>query len=94
MSKRPHSILFDAFFRDSSGKIVIAQAPNWPILIAGVFWVAAQFFDGNAYHWVAIYVYRSFLIYWSLLELFKGVNYYRRLLGLVVLSVVIYSFLI
>lgn len=74
--------LFDRIFRDSKGNIVIAQFPNLPVLMgvaaailqsvlpSGQIQVAAELFAFGA------------LFTWSWQELFDGVNYFRRALGL------------
>lgn len=77
--------LFDRFFRDSEGNIVIAQMPNLPISI----WVATtllQFFNfGGKIQTGLQLVSFGILFTWAWLEIFQGVNYFRRSLGLVVL---------
>lgn len=83
--------LFNRIFRDSDGNIVIAQKPNLPLLV----WVAATllgFFltDGNIHRALEALAFGS-LFTWSWQELFQGVNYFRRLLGLIVLVGVIAS---
>jgi hypothetical protein len=76
---------FDKVFRDDEGQLAIAQKPNFPILV----WLTAMGLrflplndtlsagvDALAY---------GVLFTWAWLELFQGVNYFRRALGLVVL---------
>lgn len=77
--------LFDLFFRDSDGNIVVAQPPNLPILV-GISATLLQFFlpSGKiqtAFDLVAF----GALFTWAWLELFSGVNYFRRSLGLIAL---------
>jgi hypothetical protein len=86
-----NNTLFDKIFRDSNGEIVIAQPPNPPLIV----WLVATllklvFTTGNiniVLDWVAF----GSLFIWALLELFQGVNYFRRTLGLLVLIGVIAS---
>lgn len=83
--------LFDKTFRDDRGNLAIAQKPNLPILV----WLGAtilQFFlpDGNIHQVVDVLAFGS-LFTWAWLELFKGINYFRQALGLVVLLAVIAS---
>ncbi len=75
--------LFDRIFRDSEGNIVIAQMPNLPILVG---------FTATFLHFVlpvgsiqTIFGLVGFgaLFTWAWLELFEGVNYFRRSLGLI-----------
>lgn len=83
--------LLDRTFRDSNGNIVIAQPPNLPILV----WLSAtalQFLvtNSNLQRGLEAIAFGS-LFTWAWLELFQGVNYFRRSLGLIVLLVVIGS---
>lgn len=77
--------LFDRFFRDSEGNIVIGQKPNLPILI----WLsttALQSFNfGGKIQTGLELVSFGILFTWAYLEIFQGVNYFRRSLGVVVL---------
>jgi hypothetical protein len=76
---------FDRVFRDDAGNIVIAQAPNLPILL----WLAASLLSygvpGENLHRGLEAVAFGALFTWAWQELFEGVNYFRRSLGLVVL---------
>ncbi len=75
----------DWWFRDGrTGRITVAQAPNIPLWIF-IATVVARVFVSNgsgrtALNWIATLS----LGWWSLDELFRGVNPWRRLLGLVV----------
>lgn len=77
--------LFDRTFRDSQGEIVIAQKPNLPIVV----WLAATLLNlipttGNIHAGLDAIAFGS-LFTWAWLELFSGVNYFRRSLGFIVL---------
>ncbi len=77
--------LFDRTFRDSEGKIVLAQMPNLPILV----WLGATLLNlipatGNIHIGLDALAFGS-LFTWAWLELFQGVNYFRRTLGFIVL---------
>ena len=83
--------LFDKTFRDSDGQIAIAQMPNLPILV----WVGAVllkliFTSGQTYLLLDTIAFGT-LFTWAWEELFQGVNYFRRGLGLLVLIGVIGS---
>ena len=72
-------------FRDSDGNIVIAQPPNLPIIV----WVVASllkliFTSGLINVGLDLIAFGS-LFTWAWLELFQGVNYFRRMLGFIVL---------
>jgi hypothetical protein len=77
--------LFDKIFRDSDGKIVLAQMPNLPLIV----WITASllklvFTTGVVNTGLEALAFGS-LFTWAWLELFQGVNYFRRALGLGVL---------
>jgi hypothetical protein len=77
------STLFDRIFRDSEGRIVIAQMPNLPVSV-GLVAIALQFiFSGTQLQMLLILVGFGALFTWAWQELFSGVNYFRRTLGLI-----------
>lgn len=75
--------LFDRIFRDSEGNIVIAQMPNLPILV-GLTATVLQFVlpSGQLQTIVGLVAFGA-LFTWAWQELFEGVNYFRRSLGLI-----------
>ncbi len=75
--------LFDRTFRDSEGKIVIAQMPNLPILV-GLTAAFLQFVlpSGKIQTALGLVAFGA-LFTWAWQELFEGVNYFRRALGLI-----------
>lgn len=77
--------LFDRTFRDSEGKITIAKPPNLPLIV----WILASLLKlilttGKVNLGLEILAFGS-LFTWAWEELFQGVNYFRRALGLIVL---------
>jgi hypothetical protein len=77
--------LFDQVFRDSEGEIVLAQMPNPPLIV----WIVASlltmiFTTGKINLGLEIIAFGS-LFTWAWEELFQGVNYFRRVLGFLVL---------
>ena len=77
--------LFDRTFRDSEGKIVIAQTPNLSLVV----WLAATLLQlvlpiGRIQTGADLVAFGA-LFTWAWQELFEGVNYFRQALGLVVL---------
>ena len=83
--------LFNQTFRDHDGNIVIAQMPNPPLLV----WLAATLLNllpttGNIHTGLEALAFGA-LFTWAWEELFQGVNYFRRALGLVVLLGVLAS---
>ncbi|MGB3614572.1 MAG: hypothetical protein WBA10_12335 [Elainellaceae cyanobacterium] len=83
--------LFDRVFRDDDGNIVIAQFPSPPLLI----WLTATGINllptsGNIETFLDALAFGT-LFTWAWLELFQGVNYFRRSLGLITLIVLLAS---
>ncbi|MEH2193535.1 MAG: hypothetical protein V7K98_12990 [Nostoc sp.] len=78
--------LVDKIFRDSDGKIVIAQAPNLPLIIWIVTSILALVFTTGKINILLDILANGSLFTWAWLELFQGVNYFRRALGLLVLT--------
>lgn len=75
--------LFDQIFRDREGKIVIAQMPNLPILV-GLAATFLQFvFPSGRIQTALSLIAFGALFTWAWQELFQGVNYFRRALGLI-----------
>lgn len=81
--------LFDRTFRDSEGNIVIAQMPNLPLLV-GLAATLLQFIlpSGKIQTGAELVAFGA-LFTWSWQELFEGVNYFRRALGLIALVSII-----
>jgi hypothetical protein len=75
--------LFDRIFRDSEGKIVIGQMPNLPLMV-GLAAIILQFvLPIGKLQTASDLVAFGALFTWAWQELFEGVNYFRRALGLI-----------
>ncbi len=77
--------LVDKTFRDSDGKIVLAQMPNLPLIVWIVTSLLALVFTSGKINSLLELLANGSLFTWAWLELFQGVNYFRRALGLAVL---------
>ena len=87
MSKNVQSLKKNSgshFFKDKSGKIVVAQLPNPPLIAFLVFRFLQMVASGTLQQMASVVAFGS-LFTWAWLELFQGENYFRRLLGIVVL---------
>lgn len=84
--------LWDKFWRDDQGNVVIWQMPNIWLIGWAVLTFISLFFRGNSTpaNWLS-FAGDLFLAVWAVLEVARGVNYFRRLLGFVVLLFVIAS---
>ncbi|MBD2188475.1 hypothetical protein [Pseudanabaena mucicola] len=85
--------LFNKVFRDreGEGEIVLAQMPNLPIIV----WIVASllrlfFTTGKISIGLEVIAFGS-LFTWAWEELFQGVNYFRRAIGLIILVSLIVS---
>lgn len=83
--------LFDKTFRDNEGNIVIAQPPNLPLLVGITATVLNLIVRSGNIHIAIDAIAFGSLFTWAWQELFEGVNYFRRALGLLVLIAVIAS---
>lgn len=77
--------LFDRIFRGSAGNIVIAQPPNLPLLIAFTATILQFILPSGKLQAAASLVAFGTWYTWAWLEIFQGVNYFRRGIGLIVL---------
>ncbi|MBW4424909.1 MAG: hypothetical protein KME50_10760 [Nostoc desertorum CM1-VF14] len=77
--------LVDKTFRDNDGNIVLAQMPNLPLIVWIVTSSLTLIFTSGKINTVLDVVATGSLFTWAWLELFQGVNYFRRALGLAVL---------
>jgi hypothetical protein len=77
--------VFDKLFKDSSGKIVIAQMPNLPIIIWAVLSLLKIVYKTGTINLGLDILASLSLSVWAVQELFQGVNYFRQGLGAVVL---------
>jgi hypothetical protein len=75
--------LFDITFRDSEGKIVIAQIPNLPLSVGIVASLLTLIVTTGKINLGLELVAFGSLFTWAWQELFQGVNYFRRALGLI-----------
>lgn len=75
---------WNKFWRDDKGNIVIWQWPNIWLIGWAILTFISLVLTGSVskfFMWAG----EASLLVWSLLEILKGVNYFRRLLGFVVL---------
>jgi hypothetical protein len=77
--------LFDRTFRDSEGNIVLAQMPNLPLLLGLAATLLQYILPTGKLHTALALVAFGTLFTWAWQELFQGVNYFRRALGLIAL---------
>ena len=80
------------FFKDSKGQVAVWQAPNKPLYGWILFKLLSLTPSGHLKTGFG-HISTAFLFTWAYLELTKGVSYFRRSLGLVVLIAVVIDLL-
>lgn len=78
-------------FTDKDGRVVIGQTPNIPIISWAIFTVIANVLADGKLQTVSEYIAFGSIFTWAWLELFHGVNTFRRILGAIVLFVTVWS---
>lgn len=84
--------IWNKFWKDKSGKIVLFQSPNRPLIVFICFAILGRFIPGVLGS-ICSDISRAALMYWAALEVLQGVNYFRRTLGVVVAVSVIVGIL-
>ena len=75
--------LWDKTWKDKNGNVVLWQTPNIWLIGWAVLTTVSLFFTGHTADIISA-IASAILLFWSLLEIFKGINYYRRFLGVIV----------
>jgi len=83
--------IFDQVFRDREGNVVLGQMPNLPIIVWVVATILILIFTTGKISISLEAIAFGVLFTWAWEELFQGVNYFRRALGLIVLVSLILS---
>ena len=81
----------DKLWRDAKGRVVIWQTPNWLLiswLVVSVVWLSGR---AGAYSRLLFGLGTVLLVIWAVLELTRGVNLFRRILGGAVLAAILIS---
>ena len=82
----------DSCIRDRNNKVVIWQFPNLPIAGWLLCMIAAYLMPQGSVQLGLASISTAFLIVWSYLEITQGVNYFRKTLGAVILSLIFISY--
>ena len=78
-------------YKDKNGKVTLAQTPNLPIIVGLLAGLLRSAVAHGTVHSVLDLIAFGALFTWAWLELFQGSNYFRRLLGAVVLGLLIWN---
>lgn len=88
--KKNSRSVYDLLFKDVHGNVVTWQLPNIPIMGWAAFILLSYLFNDPSIKSHLEVVSKCFLFTWAYLELFQGVNYFRRILGLIVILYIIF----
>ena len=83
--------IYKKLFLDKNGRFVVAQFPNVPIIIWLGTVVLNRFIQAQPASTALSIIGTTSLTIWALLEIYSGVNLFRKLLGSVVLLYIVYS---
>lgn len=88
ISKTKH--LYKKCFCDEKDNVVLFQLPNIPFIVWFSSFVLSSITTGTIQKALEAISFGA-LFTWAWLEVFKGTNYFRRVLGMIVLVVIIYN---
>lgn len=80
------------FFKDAYGHIVIVQLPNITLCAWFLFKLISIILTKGQVKTGFELLSMAFLFTWAYIEMTKGVNYFRKLLGLIVIIVLIANY--
>lgn len=80
------------FFKDKHGHVVLFQKPNALVCAWALCKIISIFLSEGRLKSGSMALGTAFLFAWAYLEITQGVTYFRRLLGLIVLGVIIVGF--
>jgi hypothetical protein len=83
---------FSKLFKDSSGRVVIIQKPNFLIILWFTCWLVSTLASNNRFAEGIAALATAFLFTWAYLEIVDGTNYFRRFLGLTVMFFILKNF--
>ena len=89
-----HDLHDQGLVKDANGRIVLWQWPNVPLLGWLVFKLLSIVVSSGSLKSGSAQLSTAFLFTWSYLEITRGVNYFRRILGVAVMVAIIMSFFI
>ena len=89
MGQKKTQTFSERCFRDNEGRLTITQAPNLPIAVWFGALVLAKFTSSQWYRFFELISFGALFV-WAWLEIFQGDNYFRRLLGVLVMTFTIW----
>ena len=85
----PEQTLWSRIWRDRNGRVVLWQTPNAPLIAWAVVTVVSLFVPNGTTESIFYWLSEALLGIWAALEIWKGVDYFRRALGVLIFIVVI-----
>ena len=79
----------DKCIKDKNGKVALGQFPNLPLILWAIFRLVYRAYPDKTFSGGCSFLADCFLFLWAYLELTSGVNYFRRVLGLIVMIMIV-----
>ncbi len=89
--KKVERSFWNRFWYDSTGKLSVFESPNIPLLLGLGFLALSKLAEHTSLGKTLSNLEFGLLFVWCWLEITEGNSYFRRLLGLFVLIVLLYS---
>lgn len=86
-----HNPLINKLIGNKDRQLTLLQFPNVPLWVWIVGTILSRVFKQGASHTLFVWIAFLGLIVWAGLELFKGDNYFRKILGGIVIVVSLYN---
>jgi hypothetical protein len=87
-----HKSKHHKFFLDKDGHLVLWQFPNTPLVGWGIFKLLSMIVSRGHVQTGFAMLSSAFLFTWAFLEITKGANHFRRLLGLLAFVIVVVGY--
>lgn len=83
--------ILDRCYKDKSGRVVLAQFPNAPLITWAVATALTHVISNARFDSLLHIIAFGAIFTWAWLETFQGVTYFRRVLGLMVFGVIVFN---
>ncbi len=91
MKKPKQHSLIDVLFRCKDGKYVVFQFPNLPLMFAIFTYGLRLIVLAQPYNYLLNVIFDIAIVTWAVLEIFWGVNLFRRIFGAIILAFVLFG---
>lgn len=81
----------DKCYKDTSGKVVITQFPNAPLITWACATALTHVISDARFDTLLHVIAFGAIFTWAWLETFQGVTYFRRVLGLMVFGIIVFN---